>query len=1041
MLKRFLFACLTLCFFIFIPSNVSADNKIIRKKTIRNATITAGNRLTVFAKGKTINTKIMDGGIEDVFSGAVSRKAQVFNGGRLWLAGGKSYDAVVHDGGLMEVREHNHKSSYSANTKLLPGGRMNVFNHSLAEKITVGSNGFLRVYFPKAVISDVTILSGGLVHVWKHGTAQNVYVAPGGVLELREESPVLKGTIRVAGQLKVSFDHDPDVSQAKISLDLTQRSIDDDYAIINLDYMKNANISVNISADQKCGLYKLASRAEKWKKPWTVIVNNQRILHLFPGKPVNINGKTYTLNKGNNCSYDLSIAQSANLRNSQPRTFFLYKEKGPLHFGLGNVSEFTFDDSTIKSGFICCIGGMKSSDWMITDKSGGIFAEYVHPKIYDAEKIDLISQDDYWCEQLTVTNMLNWCKVLNYAGYQNEVDFVDDLLLNLPPKTSVWGYVEKYKGVRWGNWAHYTKIVKDSKFELLKQTDAHLRNGAVSWFQIYHGTPKKITGGHAITLLGFTYNTNYTPDDPRYYSGVILANSDDNKRGYDHIGDSPKRISIERLIWDKEIKNYWYKGVGKHHIETIWTFVPPKISGAADLTWYRPNDWTNQMTVNSDPNSSGDYPVLWTDETLYLNFAITNQGKSTSGNFYVTLFIDNRKVETFKVDSMKSGDIAVIQNYKLGKLSAGKHIIKAIIDSGSNVSEAFEKNNSYIKNIIVSQSGTPIRFGKGEGFLISQNATVKNIEIHSNARVYVRGERALLKNASVEGKAFIRIANGGTTLNTQIKNGGIEDVFSGGVSRNAVVKKGGRLWLAGGKSFGAIIHDGGIMEVRPHRGKQSYARDIKILSGGRLKVYNGALAENITISSGGRLRVWKDGTAKNMIIESGGLLELRGDAPVLKGTIHIAGQLKASYDQNPDVSQAQITIDLTQRSINDDYAIINLDYMKNANISVNISRNQKIGSYKIASGTTRWNDKLDITVDGRNVQSIRLWKPVQIAGKYYTLNRVNYKFIELTVSLDPPASEELVPELEISQKHKDIFKSYGLEIIAENYSVSPSGVW
>ena len=100
-IKRFLFFCLTLLFFISVPCEVSADNKIIRKKTVRNATITAGNRLTVFAKGKTINTKIMDGGIEDVFVGAVSRDAKVFKGGRLWLAGGKSYGAVVHNGGLM----------------------------------------------------------------------------------------------------------------------------------------------------------------------------------------------------------------------------------------------------------------------------------------------------------------------------------------------------------------------------------------------------------------------------------------------------------------------------------------------------------------------------------------------------------------------------------------------------------------------------------------------------------------------------------------------------------------------------------------------------------------------------------------------------------------------------------------------------------------------------------------------------------------------------------------------------------------------------
>ena len=308
MLKRFLFACLTLCFFIFIPSNVSADNKIIRQKTARNATITAGNRLTVFAKGKTLNTKIMNGGIEDVFAGAVSQNAKVFNGGRLWLAGGKSYGAVVHNGGLMEVREHDNKSSYSRDTKLLSGGRMNVFNHSLSEKITVGSNGFLRVYFPKAVISDVTILSGGLVHVWKHGTAQNVYVAPGGVLELREESPVLKGTIRVAGQLKASFDHNPDVSQAKIILDLTKRRVSDVYYIENLDFLKNANISVNISRNQKIGSYKIASGAVRWKGMLNITVDGHKVQSIRLWKPVKIAGKYYTLNRVNSKFIELTVS-------------------------------------------------------------------------------------------------------------------------------------------------------------------------------------------------------------------------------------------------------------------------------------------------------------------------------------------------------------------------------------------------------------------------------------------------------------------------------------------------------------------------------------------------------------------------------------------------------------------------------------------------------------------------------------------------------------------------------------------------------------
>ena len=81
---------MTLLFFISVPYGAYAENKIIRNKSIRNATVTAGNRLTVFNGEKTYNTNILDGGIEDVFYGGVSRNATIREGGRLWLAGGKA---------------------------------------------------------------------------------------------------------------------------------------------------------------------------------------------------------------------------------------------------------------------------------------------------------------------------------------------------------------------------------------------------------------------------------------------------------------------------------------------------------------------------------------------------------------------------------------------------------------------------------------------------------------------------------------------------------------------------------------------------------------------------------------------------------------------------------------------------------------------------------------------------------------------------------------------------------------------------------------
>ena len=310
MVKHCLFTCLTLILFISVPYGAYAENKIIRNKTIRSATITAGNILTVLKGGNTYNTNILDGGIEDVFYGGISQNATIHKGGKLWLAGGKSFGATVENGGLMEVREYHGKSSYADNIKVMNGSQLNVYNDSFAEKITIHSGGMVRVYYPKALISDITIKRGGLLHVWKHGTAQNVYIEPGGVLELCEESPVLKGNITVAGQLKVSFDHTPNVRQAKIILDLTQRNVSDDFCIKNLAYLGKTEVYVNIAEKQKIGMYKLATGAVNGIQNWKIKIGTHSLQPALQ-RSVLYKNKYYTLSQQKDSSIILNISQKA----------------------------------------------------------------------------------------------------------------------------------------------------------------------------------------------------------------------------------------------------------------------------------------------------------------------------------------------------------------------------------------------------------------------------------------------------------------------------------------------------------------------------------------------------------------------------------------------------------------------------------------------------------------------------------------------------------------------------------------------------------
>ena len=314
MFRQLISVTFTLIFFISVPYGIHAENKTIRSKTVsktvRKAYITAGNKFNVVNGGKTYYSNILDGGIEDVFHGGISHNATIQKGGKLWVAGGKAYNATVKDGGIMEIRTPQEKGSYAAGTKILNGGKMNVYNNSLAEKTTIHSGGLLRVFYKRSLVSNVTVFNGGILHVWKHGTAQNVYIAPGGLLDLREDSPVLKGTILIAGQLKASFDQNPDVSQANITVDLSKRLIDHDYAIVNLNYLGSINLSIRIDRNQKNGWYKLASQSNYCNPTWKLIIKGGKSFYLKPGEIKCIDGKSYLLNKGGN-DFKLRIADAA----------------------------------------------------------------------------------------------------------------------------------------------------------------------------------------------------------------------------------------------------------------------------------------------------------------------------------------------------------------------------------------------------------------------------------------------------------------------------------------------------------------------------------------------------------------------------------------------------------------------------------------------------------------------------------------------------------------------------------------------------------
>lgn len=67
---------------------------------------------------------------------------------------------------------------------------------------------------------------------------------------------------------------------------------------------------------------------------------------------------------------------------------------------------------------------------------------------------------------------------------------------------------------------------------------------AIGWYT--QSAPKTRTGGHALTVWGYTYDDDLDPSDPNYYTGLIVTNSDDAAK-------TPELIPIE---WNEEYSMY-----------------------------------------------------------------------------------------------------------------------------------------------------------------------------------------------------------------------------------------------------------------------------------------------------------------------------------------------------------------------------------------------------------------------------------------------------------------------------------------------------
>jgi hypothetical protein len=129
-----------------------------------------------------------------------------------------------------------------------------------------------------------------------------------------------------------------------------------------------------------------------------------------------------------------------------------------------------------------------------------------------------------------------------------------------------------------------------------------------------------------------------------------------------------------------------------------------------NLTPYQPSGWSDKIVVSKVSGSTTDSSPLSTTDTLYVDWAVINNGtKATSVQVYTDLYLDGAKIHSWyynppfnPTDFIHAGG-----GYSIGSLNAGTHTLKIVTDATHAINESDENDNEYTRTINVTAVSPP----------------------------------------------------------------------------------------------------------------------------------------------------------------------------------------------------------------------------------------------------------------------------------------------------------------------------------------------
>jgi pimeloyl-ACP methyl ester carboxylesterase len=161
--------------------------------------------------------------------------------------------------------------------------------------------------------------------------------------------------------------------------------------------------------------------------------------------------------------------------------------------------------------------------------------------------------------------------------------------------------------------------------------------------------------------------------------------------------------------------SYWY---GIHVVDGVGNLgAEPNPPGPIRVSALRPNlapfqpiGWSDKIVASVSTGSHIDSLPIYDDQDIYVDWSVVNGSTiNIVETFSTQLLVDGQVRAIWSTSGLAGNSVTALDDYALGRLSAGNHTLAIRTDSGGTVSESNENDNSYTKTIAVTVRPDTVR--------------------------------------------------------------------------------------------------------------------------------------------------------------------------------------------------------------------------------------------------------------------------------------------------------------------------------------------